>query len=254
MARHLSNTDTHDGKPVARATRRNIRRSLAIGAAASLTLAAICVLATQPRALPTPQEANARLLGAPITAEEAVVDDTAKPEREADRTQTELEATSDPSNPSGGTAVPQEAQDAVQVPVQKDTQAEEAPSADASAAQAPESAPAPAPQESAEDETATEAAPYTGPRLTREGGVNTFDGHTETWYSQRVLPGTGLDIPGRHVADDGTIRDADDYIVVASDDLPKGSLVETSLGTGKVYDTFGGYNEGTGNVDIYTDW
>lgn len=87
--------------------------------------------------------------------------------------------------------------------------------------------------------------------LTESGGVNYFNGRRETWYSQKVLPGGGLDIPGRHVnAEDGTIRDADGYICVAASDLPKGTIVETSLGTGKVYDT--GCAPGT--TDIYTDW
>lgn len=87
--------------------------------------------------------------------------------------------------------------------------------------------------------------------LTRSGGVNYYNGRKETWYSQRVLPGGGLDIPGRHVnAEDGTIRDEDGYICVAASDLPKGTIVETSLGTGKVYDT----GCAAGTTDIYTDW
>lgn len=86
--------------------------------------------------------------------------------------------------------------------------------------------------------------------LTRSGGINYYNGRKETWYSQRVLPGGGLDIPGRHVAEDGTVRDEDGYICVATSDLEYGSTVETSLGTGKVYDT-GCAAETT---DIYTDW
>lgn len=86
--------------------------------------------------------------------------------------------------------------------------------------------------------------------LTKSGGVNYYNGRKETWYSQRVLPGGGLDIPGRHVAEDGTIRDEDGYICVAASDLPKGTVVETSLGTGKVYDT----GCAPGVTDIYTDW
>lgn len=65
------------------------------------------------------------------------------------------------------------------------------------------------------------------------------------------MPGGGLNIPGRHVASDGTIRDKDNYICLASDSLPKGTLVLTSLGMGKVYDT------GVGDsytIDIYTNW
>lgn len=86
--------------------------------------------------------------------------------------------------------------------------------------------------------------------LTKKKGVNYYKGHKETYYSQRVLPGGGLKIPGRHVASDGTIRDKDNYICVASSDYPRGTVVETSLGPGKVYDT--GCAKGT--IDLYTDW
>lgn len=86
--------------------------------------------------------------------------------------------------------------------------------------------------------------------LTPSKGRSWYNGHTETYYSQKVLPGGGLAIPGRHIASDGTIRDADGYIVLASDDYPRGTVVETSLGAGKVYDT----GSGSGNIDLYTDW
>lgn len=89
-----------------------------------------------------------------------------------------------------------------------------------------------------------------GGKLTPSGGVFHGPSGKETYYSQRVLPGGGLNIPGRHVAADGTVRDADGYIVIASDILPKGSITETSLGTGKVYDTGVGHS----GVDIYTNW
>lgn len=86
--------------------------------------------------------------------------------------------------------------------------------------------------------------------LTKYKGVNYFNGHKETYYSQRVLPGHGLNIPGRHVASDGTIRDKDNYICVASSDYPKGTVVQTSLGPGKVYDS----GCASGTIDLYTDW
>ena len=86
--------------------------------------------------------------------------------------------------------------------------------------------------------------------LTKYKGVVYYDGHRETYYSQKVLPGGGLNIPGRHVADDGTIRDGDGYIVVASSDLSAGTEVSTSLGQAKVYDS----GCASGTIDIYTDW
>ena len=88
--------------------------------------------------------------------------------------------------------------------------------------------------------------------LTRTRGALYFDGHKETYYSQNVLPGYGLNIPGRHVADDGTIRDGDGYISVAADPsfLSRGSVVMTSMGPAKVYDTGCAY----GTIDIYVNW
>ena len=83
-------------------------------------------------------------------------------------------------------------------------------------------------------------------------GVVYFNGHKETYYSQKVLPGGGLRIPGRHVAEDGTVRDEEGYICVAADwnYLPYGSTVLTSLGPARVYDTGCDY----GVVDIYVNW
>jgi hypothetical protein len=88
--------------------------------------------------------------------------------------------------------------------------------------------------------------------LTRSNGVVYFMGHRETWYSTNEASGkaTAWEIPGKHVADDGTIRDADGYICVASSDHRKHTIVMTSVGPGKVYDC--GCSHGT--IDVYTDW
>ena len=88
--------------------------------------------------------------------------------------------------------------------------------------------------------------------LTPSRGAQYFDGHKETYYSQNVLPGNGLNIPGRHVADDGTIRDGEGYISVAANPsyLSMGSVIMTSMGPAKVYDT--GCAHGT--IDIYVNW
>ncbi len=85
--------------------------------------------------------------------------------------------------------------------------------------------------------------------LTWSGGVNYFDGHMETWYTMREWTGD-LGIPGMYIGKDGIVRDCDNYICVASDDDPKGTILETSLGTAKVYDC----GPGHGIIDIYTDW
>lgn len=88
--------------------------------------------------------------------------------------------------------------------------------------------------------------------LTAELGIIWWNGHTETYYSETVLPGGGLEIPGRHTTSDGLVRDEDEYICVATDWawLPKGSVIETSLGMAKVYDTGAEF----GDVDIYCNW
>ena len=80
------------------------------------------------------------------------------------------------------------------------------------------------------------------------GTVN--DGtYNYTWYSQRVLPGGGLEIPGRHVDDDGFVRDENGNLCIASKNLDKGTEVETPYGKGIVYDYCP-----NDNLDIYTDW
>lgn len=88
--------------------------------------------------------------------------------------------------------------------------------------------------------------------LTRLNGSIRVFGHRETWYSTNEPCGqaTAVSIQGKHVADDGTIRDADGYICVASSDLPFYSIVMTSVGPGKVYDC--GCSSGT--IDVYTTW
>lgn len=74
--------------------------------------------------------------------------------------------------------------------------------------------------------------------------INRAKYHEETWYSQKVLPWRWLEkfkwLEWRHVAEDGTIRDKDWYIVVAANlnYAPRDSIVMTSLWPGKVYDTW----------------
>ena len=95
-----------------------------------------------------------------------------------------------------------------------------------------------------------------GDQLSYSNGVNYYGGHRETWYSSNESGGsaTAVPVPGLWCDDNGIYRDADGYVVVASDDRGYGSTVDTSWGEGKVYDNFGGSSSGTDAVDIYTSW
>ena len=77
-----------------------------------------------------------------------------------------------------------------------------------------------------------------------------------TWYSQRVLPGRGLKIPGRHVDKKrGFVLDRDGYICLASGrkNKKKKVIVPTPFGRyGKVYDTNGRNNNKW--FDVYVNW
>lgn len=67
-------------------------------------------------------------------------------------------------------------------------------------------------------------------------GVIRWNGYKFTYYSQRVLPGKGLRIPGRHINKDGFVADKDGYIVL-SNSAPNGTIIKTPFGYyGKVYD------------------
>lgn len=87
-----------------------------------------------------------------------------------------------------------------------------------------------------------------GSGLTKSGGVNYYNGRKETWYSSNTL--YHYKTSEWTLGSDGVYRTSDGYVVVAASDLPQGSLVETSLGTGKVLDS--GCAPGTS--DIYTAW
>ena len=87
----------------------------------------------------------------------------------------------------------------------------------------------------------------------RHSGVISWGGYQWTCYSELVLPGNGLNIPGRHTTEDGYVCDGDGYIVLAADlsMLPRYSVVDTPFGReGKVYDTGCAY----GVLDVYVGW
>lgn len=95
---------------------------------------------------------------------------------------------------------------------------------------------------------------YSGSDFQFSGGSGYDDdsGFSFTWYSENVLNGSGLDIPGRHVGDEGYVCDGDGNLCIASDDLPPGTVVDVPFGTGVgvVYDSGSGY----GNLDMYVSW
>lgn len=93
------------------------------------------------------------------------------------------------------------------------------------------------------------AAPYNiiDGHLTRENGSIQCFGHRETWYNASE---TVKEIPGRHVAEDGTVRDKNGYICTAATDRPLYSVVMTSVGPGKVYDVGCSWD----TVKINTEW
>ena len=91
--------------------------------------------------------------------------------------------------------------------------------------------------------------PSMTPAEFRKAGVVYYNGYKFTYYSEKVLPGPGLKIPGRH-SDGNFVRDGDGYICVASCDLPKGTVVATPFGKGKVYDVC----RDSGTIDIYVSW
>lgn len=84
--------------------------------------------------------------------------------------------------------------------------------------------------------------------LTKSGGVNYYNGSKETWYSSNQL--YHRNTSQWTLGSDGVYRDKDGYVVVARSDMAQGSIVDTSLGKGRVLDS--GCVAGT--TDIYTAW
>ena len=84
-------------------------------------------------------------------------------------------------------------------------------------------------------------------------GVINWNGSKWTYYSEKVLPGGGLNIPGRHVDEYGFVCDENGYICLAADPsyIARGSVISTPFGReGKIYDCGCAY----GTVDCYVSW
>lgn len=116
---------------------------------------------------------------------------------------------------------------------------------------AQEAAAAQAAQAANEQPQSYSAAPSSGATISLSqfmfDGVVYWGGYKFTYYSQSVLPGGGLSIPGRHINADGYVADGDGYIVLAGS-APKGTVYDTPFGyKGKIYDrgTYGNH------LDVY---
>lgn len=82
-------------------------------------------------------------------------------------------------------------------------------------------------------------------------GVLNWNGWRWTWYSQQVLPGYGLSIPGRHVDENGYVCDENEYICLASSVLSMGTVLDTPFGKqGKIYDSGCAFD----TIDVYVNW
>lgn len=93
---------------------------------------------------------------------------------------------------------------------------------------------------------------YSSGVLTPSGGVNSFNGNTETYYnldmSGVISNAQSMGIQGNYWVRDDGVKMYGDYVIVASQH-DKGSIIETSLGTGIVLDYCP-----AGTVDIATAW
>lgn len=84
-------------------------------------------------------------------------------------------------------------------------------------------------------------------------GIINYNDNIFTYYSENVLPGNGLDIPGRYTDDEGYVCDVDGYVVLATPDediYPRYSTIELPTGRmGKFYDYCP-----EGSIDVYVNW
>ena len=89
------------------------------------------------------------------------------------------------------------------------------------------------------------------PNEFKQSGVIYWGGWKWTYYSEKILPGEGLWIPGRWTDSDGYVCDENGYVCLASTSVERYSIVETPFErTGKVYDSGCAY----GVMDVYVNW
>ena len=87
----------------------------------------------------------------------------------------------------------------------------------------------------------------------RNYGIVNHNGECFTYYSELVLPGGGLEIPGRYTDWEGYVCDGEGYVVLATPNEyahPRGSTIELPTGRmGKFYDFCP-----EGSIDVYVNW
>lgn len=84
----------------------------------------------------------------------------------------------------------------------------------------------------------------------RRLGIVCKYGKEWTWYSQRVLPGYGLKIKGRHLNENGYVVNWRGQIVLASSEYRRGTVMRTPFGADGIVLDDGCW----GSVDVYTGW
>lgn len=99
-----------------------------------------------------------------------------------------------------------------------------------------------------------------GKVLTRKGGINTFEGHQESWYDLKmtrvVQRAQANGIPGIYWESPDGLKMYGSYIIVAAnyEVYPYGSLVNTSRGVGIVLDTGKFIKTNPTMIDVAVTW
>lgn len=88
------------------------------------------------------------------------------------------------------------------------------------------------------------------PKKFKTMGVVSKYGKTWTWYSQRVLPGGGLRIRGRHLNENGYVVDWKGRLVLSSSEYKRGTVMKTPFGAKGIVLDDGCW----GSIDVYTSW
>ena len=149
--------------------------------------------------------------------------------------------------------------DISEIPVVVEPIAEELPAvAEAAMEQVQEPEPEPVVEETYSEPVVqeyVEPEPEPAPQQTYVGNSFQSDGvwqdenYRYTWYSSNVL--YHYRTPEWTAGSDGIYRDSEGYVVVASSDLPQGTVVEgTPFGACKVYDS----GCASGTLDVYTNF